>query len=122
MDQKQLQQHIAEYYSKLPAGAQAVFASMEWMGTLQTICKKYTLSNEQIQTLGTETTLVLLGIVPIEQYVENLMKEIVLPADSMTKMLGEIEESVLQSVRPELEQAYKANLSEIEELNKVTEV
>ncbi len=122
MDQTQLQQQIAEYYSKLPAGAQATFSSMKWMDTLQTICKKYTLSNEQIQTLGTETTLVLLGIVPIEQYVENLMKEVVLPADSMTKMIGEIEDTVLRDVRPELEQAYKSNLSEIEELNKQTEV
>jgi hypothetical protein len=122
MDQTQLQQHIAEYYSKLPAGAQALFASMKWMDTLQAICKKYTLSNDQIQTLGTETSLVLLGIIPIGQYIENLMKEIVLPVDSLTKMLGEIEDTVLKEVRPELEQAYKANIQSIEAENKKAEV
>jgi DNA repair ATPase RecN len=100
MDQTQLQQQIAEYYQKLPPKAQTAFSSMQWMETLQAIAKKYTLDAQQVQTLGTETTLALLGITSIEQYAKNLAAEIALPKDSMVTMLAEIGDSVFKDIQP----------------------
>ena len=37
MDQKELQQKIAEYFQKLPKEAQEVFAKMEWLQSLEAI-------------------------------------------------------------------------------------
>lgn len=115
MDQKELQQKIAEYYLKLPAKAQTFFSSMKWVDTLQNISKKYTLSGEQNQTLGTETTLLLLGITSFEQYVESIKKDITLPEDALNKILGEVEESVLKDVKSDIEQAYASNIKKLED-------
>ncbi len=63
MDKEELQKKIAEYYLKLPKEAQEVFSSMKWLETLKNICEKYSLDENQIKTLGIETSLILLGIV-----------------------------------------------------------
>ncbi|MFA6339255.1 MAG: hypothetical protein WCW87_04355 [Candidatus Paceibacterota bacterium] len=109
MDQTQLQQKIAEYYQKLPKETQEVFSSMHWLETLQTISKKYGLNEEQIQTLGTETTLVLLGIIHLDEYEEILIKEIKISEESIEKMILEINDSILKTIRPQLAEVFNKN-------------
>ncbi|MEI6280757.1 MAG: hypothetical protein WCP17_02025 [bacterium] len=109
MNEQELQQNIALYYSKLPPKLQEIFSSMKWLEALQQIATKYGLNEEQIQTLGTETTLVLLGMVHLDEYETTLRKEIVLPLESIDKMLSEINESVINTVRPELLEAFDTN-------------
>lgn len=109
MDQQELQKNIALYYSKLSPSAQKVFSSMEWLQTLQTISTKYNLSAEQTQTLGTETTLVLLGIIDISEYEENLKKELLLAVEYPERMINEIKDSVLNTIQPELTEAFETN-------------
>ena len=113
MDQTQLQKTIAEYYTKLPPNAQKKFSDMKWMDSLQAISTKYTLSHEQIKDLGIQTTLLLLGVVSVEQYAESISKSILLPEESLMKMLDEIESEILGDVRSDLEGAYNANLQNI---------
>lgn len=112
MDQKELQKQIALYYSKLPADVQAVFAKMEWLETLKKLCEKYVLSNEQIQTLGTETTLLLLGIISVDEY-ESYVKNLGLTLENTDKILTEINETVLKEVRPKLDDNFYANAKEL---------
>src|SRR3989344_8522569 len=102
MDPQELQEKIALYYSKLPPEAQAIFSKMEWLETLRTISVRHSLSDAQIQTLGTETTLILLGIIHFNEYEANLEKELGLPKESVVKILGEINEAVLKPIRPQL--------------------
>ena len=109
MDQKELQEKIALYYSKLPPKAQEVFASMNWLETLKTISQKYGLNESQIETLGTETTLVLLGIIHLVEYEESLTNELGLSIDATDKMLMEIEDSIIKTIRPQLVQAFEDN-------------
>ncbi len=113
MDQTKLQQQIALYYSKLPPSAQKVFSSMEWMDTLSEISKKYELSTEQTETLATETTLVMLGIVSTSEYEKTLEREIRMPAQSITKMIADIDTLVLRTIRPELDTAYENNADDL---------
>ncbi len=120
MDQKELQEKIALYYSKLPPNAQAVFSSMKWLETLKTISQKYSLNEKQIEMLGTETTLVLLGIIHLVEYEEILTNELGLSRNSVEKMLMEIEESVIKNIRPQLVLAFEANKkSETEKAPKI---
>ncbi len=111
MDKIELQQKIALYYSKLPPSVQVLFSSMKWLETLRIISRKYGLNDKQTETLGTETTLVLLGIIHPVEYEEVLTKELGLSTDSTDRMLVEIEESILKTIRPQLSQAFEANKS-----------
>ena len=109
MDQKELQEKIALYYSKLPPNVQAVFSSMSWLETLKEISQRYGLNQQQIETLGTETTLVLLGIIHLVEYEEALTNELGLSRNSAEKILMEIEESIIKNIRPQLVLAFEAN-------------
>jgi len=109
MDQTQIQQKIAEHYAKLPSKAQDVFSSMQWLEILKGISTKYKLNDKQIETLGTETTLVLLGIIDLNDYEKILTQEINLPKYSMDEMLVSINDSILNNIRPELMEAFKKN-------------
>lgn len=113
MDQQELQKTIAEYYQKLPQGAQRVFAEMKWLADLRVISQKYSLSEEQIQTLGTETTLVLLGVIHLEEYEEILARELGLGRDKSDQLTAEIDEKILRNIRGDLNNSYSNNLADI---------
>lgn len=109
MEKDELKKNIALYYSKLPPRAQDFFAKMEWLVNLQKISEKYGLNDEQKETLGTETTLLLLGIIHPVEYEENLSREISLDSSSWEKIIKEIENSMLSDVRQQLVEAFNAN-------------
>ena len=109
MNKEELQQKIAEYYGKLPKEAQIVFSSMTWMETLKDIGVKYSLNNNQIETLGTETTLVLLGIIHIEEYQKILEKELGLEKEITEKIIIEIDENILKTIKSQLAETFESN-------------
>ncbi len=113
MDQKQLQEKIALYYSKLPTGVQKEFSSMKWMDNLKAISKKYALSEEQVQTLGIETTLVLLSIIDKEEYSSVLKKEIKI--EPIIKIIDEIDNNILKVVHPQISETFQNNANELVE-------
>ncbi|MDE2030672.1 MAG: hypothetical protein KGI58_00195 [Patescibacteria group bacterium] len=113
MDQTQLQQQISLYFSKLPTNVQQVFSSMTWMETLKEISIKFGLNNDQIETLGTETTLVLLGIVSITDYEQTLAKEINMPHITLEKMFMEINNSILKPISSSLDQTYNEHVESL---------
>jgi len=119
MDQTQLQQKIAEYYSKLPTDLQQVFSSMSWMETLKTLNSKYTLNNEQVSILATETTLVLLGIINTNEYEEVLKQELKLSQDSFVALMQEIDEMILKSIRIKLNETQKINAESLSQKSAV---
>lgn len=115
MDQTQLQQQIALYYSKLPADVQGVFSSMKWMESLREISAKYSLNEAQIETLGTETTLVMLGIIDIDEYNNNIQKEISISTEQIVKMTKDIDDLVLKTIRSQLKETFEKNSNELTE-------
>lgn len=122
MDQVELQQKIAEYYAKLPPKAQESFSAMKWLDTLRTISQKYDLNENQIQSLGTETTLALLGIINMTEYEKNLVDELKLSKDKENDLLDEINTFILNPIRPELAQSYTANISELKEISNTAKI
>jgi len=115
MDQTQLQQKIVEYFQKLPKEAQEVFSSMVWMEKLKEISLNYHLTEEQIKTLGTETTLVLLGIIEVAEYQNILKKELGLEKVVAEKIISELDQNVLGSIKTHLETAFKQNSTDLVE-------
>ena len=110
-----LQQKISEYYAKLPQKAQEMFARMDWMENLKTISVKYNLTDMQIQTLGTETTLMLLGIIHANEYEGNLMTELAVPREVADKIVKDVNDTILKDFRLMLTEAYTANTMEAAE-------
>jgi hypothetical protein len=109
MDQKELQNKIAEYYSKLPLKSQEIFSSMKWLETIQNLSATYGLNDEQKETLGTETTLVLLGIIHPEEYAEILQNELGLSRSMFENIMQTINTSILNPQREELTQTFQTN-------------
>jgi hypothetical protein len=110
MNQQELKENIALYYSKLPPNAQVAFSSLQWMEVLRSISTKYNLKETQVETLATETTLAFLGIVSLKEYEETLINEISLPKDITDKMIAEINEAIFKSIRPEIEKTHLNNI------------
>ncbi|MES2416352.1 MAG: hypothetical protein V4504_01495 [Patescibacteria group bacterium] len=115
MDQIQLQEKITECFIKLPKEAQEVFSSMKWMETLKMIIKKYSLTQEQENIIGTETTLVLLGIIHVDEYKNILKNEISLSEETKEKIIQEINDTILKPIQNELIDTFKKNDSETNE-------
>lgn len=115
MNPEELKQKIAYYFSRLPAEAQNLFAGMAWLETLKRISGKFSLSDTQIETLGTETTLVLLGIISTEEYEKMLTDELKLPPERLEALLMEINGLILNPVRMELKNAFEKNSTEAPE-------
>lgn len=115
MNPEELQQKIAEYFAKLPVDAQVMFASQEWMRTLESLSGKYSLTPLQIQTLGTETTLLLLGIVHPDEYAGFLKADLSLSADTQNKLMADINLGILNKWRTLLSETYNKNINEVAE-------
>ena len=88
---------------------------MKWLETLESLSTKYNLNESQKSTLGTETMLVLLGIIHLVEYENVLEKDLEMPKVQFDKMLIEIDESILRTIRPQLSEAFKKNNEVIEE-------
>jgi hypothetical protein len=115
MDQTQLQQKIVEYYTKLPSDLQSVFSSMSWLENLNKLVEKYDLNNKQSETLNVETTLVLLCIISIDEYVDILEKELELTEEITNKVLGEIDALIIKSIDKELVDTFNKNIESMVE-------
>lgn len=111
MDQIELQKNIALFYSKLSPELQQKFSSMEWMKIIEELSERYKLTDPQKQTVGTETTLVLLGIINLEEYRTTLKKDLEFSENLFQEFFKEIKTSIIAPIRPKLEDAYKKNIS-----------
>ncbi|MFA6177762.1 MAG: hypothetical protein WC694_02615 [Candidatus Paceibacterota bacterium] len=110
MNPEELQRNIALYYSKLPPKVQEIFSSMKWLETLKQISLKYNLNNTQQETLGTETTLLLLGIIHLDEYQKNLWTELNLSEEFMDNIFKEINDSIINTIRPKLFEVFEKNV------------
>jgi hypothetical protein len=115
MDQTELKQNIAKYYSKLPGGLQQFFSDMNWIKTLEEISIKYGLNDEQTKSLSTETTLVLLCVLPIEEYIKNLESEIKISKEKYDQLLSDLNEKIFKDIGYEIEESFEKNLNSLTE-------
>lgn len=119
MDQKELQEKIALYYSRLPQVSQELFSSMKWMETLRDISKKYSLTQDQTAILATETTLVLLGITDSLDYEKILRDELKSDPANIQKIIDEVNTLILSTVRAELSSVFVKNVTDVENTESV---
>lgn len=112
MDQQELQKTIAKYYVKLPPKVAEYFSSMAWLDIIKSIKEKNNFSEEQLQTLSIETTLLLLAIISKEEYEEVLDKELGLEKAKLETILKEIDAFILNNINLELRATFEKNQDE----------
>lgn len=113
MDQAELQEQIGIYYSKLPQDLQEVFSKMEWLDALTKLSTKYQLNDTQLETLTTETTLALLGIIKLEEYEEAIRSEVVPAAGDIDGLVTEINNLIFRNWQNTLASAYNKNFEDL---------
>jgi hypothetical protein len=107
MNTTQLQQLIQERYQTLSPNAQKAFETMNWATILTEVAEKYALNETQIINLGTETTLVLLGIISTTEYKTTLEKELARPKDISEKIITEITTRIIDPIEKDLSIAHE---------------
>jgi hypothetical protein len=110
MEKELLKQNISKYFQRLPKEAQVVFYSMQWIDILKNISTKYSLNEEQTETLATETTLVLLSIIHLEDYVLTLKKDLKLNEETFNKILDDLDVTILKDIKDDLVNTFELNV------------
>ncbi len=109
-----LQKDLKKQYDSLPPEVQKAILSADLSGKLQEITKNNKLLIDQAGKLETETYLVLLGLEALDDYLDNLVKNVGLPKEKALLVVHDVNELVFKSVRESLK---KINLEAVQAEN-----
>ena len=98
MDNDQLKEYIFNLPSELK---QAIF-SVDYPKQLQEIVKRNKLLIDQAGQLEAETTLVMAGIEPLKDYIDNLVKNVGLNRNLATVVAHDVDELIFKNIRDAL--------------------
>lgn len=101
---KKIIEKQAEY---LPEEIGKLFDDPEFLEKIINIGKKYNLTNEQSDIFQTETILVLLGLVHIDEYSENLNKNLKINQPEIDSIVLAINKEIFSDIKPQLEELYQ---------------
>lgn len=95
-----MEEEIKKAYSELPKKIQdAIFAS-KWEDQLSFILKKYNLRIDQIAVIEETVVLVMLGLMPITEFIETLKTDAEIKDDeTINNLLIDLEESIFKKIR-----------------------
>lgn len=113
MNKDIIQKKIAEFYTKLPPKAQNFFSEMSWLETLRQISQKFSLTVEQMSVLGTETTLLLLGIVNKEEFEKTLANDLKTSPITINRISEDVSSLIIKDMQEILDSAFYSNTKDI---------
>jgi len=99
-----------ELYEKLPQELKDALFAEETSNNIFEICKRNKIE-DNLDQIVEYVGQVLVGVLPPEDFQENLEKELKLKKDIAKKVSQEINRFILYPVRPALEQLYKIELA-----------
>ena len=106
-------------FELLPSELQNAITSSEYQTKLFEIAKIHKLTFEKLGQLEMETTMVLLGMTPPDEYRTDLVEQIGLPEKDVDSIVHEINEQVFKPIRESLMKLY--NKDEVETGEKINE-
>ena len=98
MDEK-LKQNLKKQFDSLPVELQKAITSADISSKLQEIVKNNKLMIDQAGNVEMETRLVLLGLQPLENYVENLEKRVGLSSAQASTIAHDVNEKIFKNIR-----------------------
>lgn len=109
--EKTSQEIVAEQIKKLPNAVREAILSVDYNKNLQEITKRQRLLIDQADKLEAETSLVMLGLAPITDYVSNLEKNLELAPARAKEVATDVNESIFKKIRASLEKMDEDMLS-----------
>lgn len=95
-------EEIKENFNQLPEDLQWAIMGAEVDDKIQRIGTLYELNADQTAQLALETYMVLMGVTPLEQFEQSIQSSIGLPKDINNAILKEVNEKIINNVKPEL--------------------
>jgi len=107
------QKILTEQFNKLPTNIRDAILSVDYRSKLQTITKNNKLMIDQAGKLEMETMLVMLGLEPLTDYTDNLVKNAGLSKNQAIAIAHDVNELIFKNIRESLkkinEEAEKNN-------------
>jgi hypothetical protein len=107
---------IADQMEILPEDVKKAILSVDYSAKLQEVVKRNHLLIDQAGALETETTLTLLGLEPLSDYIENISRELTLPREKAVIVAHDVDELIFKNIRESLQVMNNEALAEEEEI------
>ena len=107
---EKLKQKIKEGMVDLPREIQEAIGTFSWGGVVEEIGKKYSLSEDEVNDLQTETGLVLIGLEYGNAFASNIETEVGTSHEEAQKIAEEIDQKVFKSIYESLSNKIKLGL------------
>ena len=101
MDQE-TEKIIADQMKNLPKDVLAAITSVDYKTKLQEITQRQKLLIDQAAKLEMETTLVMIGLEPLADYVGNLQREMEIPIVRAKEISLDVSENIFKPIRESL--------------------
>ena len=106
------QKIIEEQMKKLPEDVKQAIISVDYKTKLQEITKRQKLLIDQAGKLEMETTLVMIGLEPLSDYMDNLQREMDLPPVRAKEVAMDVDENIFKPIRISLQKMNEGTVSE----------
>jgi hypothetical protein len=100
---KETQKIIATQMETLPEDIKQAINSVDYKTKLQEITKKQKLLIDQAAKLEMETTLVMIGLEPMTDYIDNLQREMELSSVRAKEVAMDVDELIFKPIRVSLQ-------------------
>ena len=107
---------ISDQMAILPEDVKKAITSVDYTTQLQEVVKRNHLLIDQAGALETETTLTLLGLEALKDYVENISRELSLPREKALIVAHDVDELIFKNIRESLQKINDESLAEEEEI------
>lgn len=101
--EQETQKIIADQLSTLPESLKNAITAIDYPRKLEVITKSNKLMIDQAGKLEMETTLVMLGLEPLADYVGNLERELEIPKEKAITIANDANELIFKNIRAELQ-------------------
>lgn len=105
-----LKQIIKEETEKLPKENQKIINTFDWVDIIDSIGKKYEISEDQINDLQIETLLVLIGLEEMTSYSSNLEYEVCISKEKLEKIVNEVLEKIFTPIANKISEKIKEEI------------
>jgi hypothetical protein len=100
---EEVQKIIAEQMKNLPKDVVASIASANYKTKLQEITQRQNLLINQAGALEMETSLVMIGLEPLADYIDNLQRELDVPLVRAKEIAADVNKNIFQTIRDSLQ-------------------
>ena len=104
------QKIIEEQMKRLPTDVKQAIISVDYKTKLQEITQRQKLLIDQAGKLEMETTLVMIGLEPLADYMENLQREMELPPVRAKEVAMDVDENIFKPIRASLQKMNEETL------------